>query len=247
MRTYTTSEVANIIGVHSNTVRMYEEWGMLPIIERKRNGYRIFTEFHIAQLKLVRIGLQIEVLQNGLRKKVIKAMKCSAQKDFDRSLVLIGEYQIQIQQELSNAEEAICIAKKILAGISEKNTICMTRKEVLSELGISMDTLRNWERNGLLSVKKKQNGYCFYTNEDLECLKMIRSLRCANYSLEAILRLLNARKQNSKVNMKQALNVPEKDTDMISVCDRLILSLKKAGENAEKMKALISDMKRKYS
>ena len=31
-----------------------------------------------------------------------------------------------------------------------------------------MDTLRNWEMNGLLSVKRKQNGYRIYTDEDIK-------------------------------------------------------------------------------
>ena len=52
MNTYTTSEVAKIIGIHPNTVRMYEEWGLIPLAERKSNGYRVFTDYHIEQLSL---------------------------------------------------------------------------------------------------------------------------------------------------------------------------------------------------
>ncbi len=47
MNTYTTSEVAKIIGIHPNTVRLYEEWGFISKVERKENGYRIFTDLHI--------------------------------------------------------------------------------------------------------------------------------------------------------------------------------------------------------
>ena len=66
MNTYMTSDVAKIIGIHPNTVRMYEEWGLIPLAERKANGYRVFTDYHIEQLRLARIAFQIEVLQNGL-------------------------------------------------------------------------------------------------------------------------------------------------------------------------------------
>ena len=75
MNTYTTTEVAKIIGIHPNTVRMYEEWGLIPLAERKPNGYRVFTDFHIEQLRLARIAFQIEVLQNGLRKKVVEIIR----------------------------------------------------------------------------------------------------------------------------------------------------------------------------
>ena len=109
-----------------------------------------------------------------------------------------------------------------------------------------MDTLRNWERNGLLQIKRKQNGYRIYTGDDMERLKMIRTLRLANYSLEAILRMLNALEHNPQVNLKQVLNTPQADTDIVSVCDRLLVSLKTAEENAKKMITILLDMKEKF-
>lgn len=69
MKTYKTAEVAAKIGIHPNTVRLYEKLELIPKPERLPNGYRIFTDFHIEQCRLVRIGFKVEVLQNGLRKK----------------------------------------------------------------------------------------------------------------------------------------------------------------------------------
>ena len=247
MNTYTTMEVAKIIGIHPNTVRMYEEWGLIPLAERKSNGYRIFTDFHIEQLRLARIAFQIEVLQNGLRKKVVETIKLSAKRDFDKALMFAEEYRSQIQREQRNAEESIGIAKQILSGKSVEDTLFLKQKEVSDYLDISMDTLRNWERNGLLQVKRRQNGYRAYTNDDIERIKMIRTLRLANYSLEAILRMLHALEHNPKVDMKQVLNTPQADADIVSVCDRLIVSLKDAEENAEKMIHILLEMKEKFS
>lgn len=247
MNTYTTTEVAKIIGIHPNTVRMYEEWGLIPLAERKPNGYRVFTDFHIEQLRLARIAFQIEVLQNGLRKKVVEIIKFSANRDFDKALMFAEEYRSQIQQEQKNAEEAIGIAKQILVGKSAEQAFFLKRKEVSEYLEISIDTLRNWERNGLLKVKRKQNGYRAYSGDDIERLKMIRTLRLANYSLEAILRMLNALEYNPQIDMKQVLNTPQTDSDIVSVCDRLIVSLKDAEENAEKMIIILLEMKEKFS
>ena len=246
MNTYMTSDVAKIIGIHPNTVRMYEEWGLIPLAERKSNGYRVFTDYHIEQLRLARIAFQIEVLQNGLRKKVIEIIKLSAKGDFDKALMFAEEYLSQIQREQRNAEESIGIAKQILSGKSLEHALFLKRKEVSDYLDISMDTLRNWERNGLLQVKRKQNGYRVYTDDDIERLKMIRTLRLANYSLEAILRMLNALEHNPQVNLKQVLNTPQADTDIVSVCDRLLVSLKTAEENAKKMITILLDMKEKF-
>ena len=42
--TFRTSEIAALIGVHPNTVRLYEELELIPKPERLPNGYRVFTD-----------------------------------------------------------------------------------------------------------------------------------------------------------------------------------------------------------
>lgn len=246
MNIYRTSDVAKIIGIHPNTVRMYEELGLIPKAERKSNGYRVFTDFHIKQLKLVRIAFEIEVLQNGLRKKIIETVKTSATYNFNKALVLANEYLIQVKQEQHNAEEAIKLVKQLLSGEPTKQILFLKRNEASQLLDVSIDTLRNWELNGLLKIKRKSNSYRVYTDEDIRRLKIIRSLRCANYSLEAILRMLNEVSVNPKVNLKTVLNTPKSDTDIISVCDNLIISLNTAEKNAEKIINILSEMKSKF-
>ncbi|MEA4987000.1 MAG: MerR family transcriptional regulator [Anaerovorax sp.] len=243
---YRTAEVAKIIGIHPNTVRLYEELGLIPKPKRQENGYRIFTDFHIEQFKLARIAFQIEILQNGLRKKIIEMIKASAAYDFDQALKLAEDYLSQVQKEQSNAEEAIEIVNQLLYGETEKDILSLKRKEVSEYLKISMDSLRNWEMNGLLSVKRKENGYRIYTNEDMKRLKIIRSLRCANYSLEAILRMLNELSSNPKTNIKKVLNTPKSSDDIISVCDKLISSLKEAESNAKIIINKLQFMKTKF-
>ena len=246
METYKTAEVAAIIGIHPNTVRLYEKLQLIPKPERLSNGYRVFTDFHIEQCRLVRIAFQVEVLQNGLRKKIVKMIKVSATGDFDAAILLINEYIKQIRQERTNAEEAIEIVKQLLSGNTQPYTHHLKRKEVSEALNISMDALRNWEMNGLLTVKRKENGYRVYTNDDIQRLKIIRSLRCANYSLEAILRLLRQLDQNPDTDILAALNTPKQSEDIISVCDRLIVSLSEAEKNAYTILSILQDMKIRF-
>lgn len=246
MNTYRTAEVASIIGIHPNTVRLYEELGLIPKPKRKPNGYRVFTDFHIEQFRLARLALQVEVLQNGLRKKILQAVKSSAAGDFNTALSLTEEYLQQIKQERSNAEKAIIIVKQILFGGAPENSHLFKRKEVSENLGISMDSLRNWEMNGLLTVKRKQNGYRVYTDADIQRLIIIRSLRCANYSLEAILQMLRQLSVNPDTDIEAALNTPKEDSDIISVCDRLIVSLSAAEKNAYKILSMLQDMKVRF-
>lgn len=246
METYKTAEVAAIIGIHPNTVRLYEKLQLIPKPERLSNGYRVFTDFHIEQCRLVRIAFQVEVLQNGLRKKIVKMIKVSATGDFDAAILLINEYIKQIKQERTNAEEAIEIVKQLLSGKTQPYTHYLKRKEVSEALNISMDALRNWEMNGLLSVKRKENGYRVYTNDDIQRLKIIRSLRCANYSLEAILRLMRQLDQNPDTDIRATLNTPKQSDEIISVCDKLIVSLSKAEKNAYTILSILQDMKIRF-
>lgn len=121
------------------------------------------------------------------------------------------------------------------------------RKEVSEYLSISMDTLRNWEMNGLLMVKRSENGYRVYTEKDIRMLKLIRSLRCANYSLEAILQMLLQQSHHPDIDIVQVINTPKEGADIVAVCDKLITSLEDAEHNAQKMIELLKEMKCKFS
>lgn len=248
MNTYKTSEIAHNIGIHPNTVRLYEELGLVPKTERKENGYRVFTDFHMEQIKLARTALKVEVLQNGLRKQAIAIIKTSASGNFNKAICLTERYLQQIKNEQRNAEEAIAITEKLLFEDNrEIDTAVLTRKETADFLKISMDTLRNWEMNGLLTIKRRQNGYRVYTDEDIQRLKIIRSLRCANYSLSSILRMLNTLSDNPEADIRKVIDTPKENDDIISVCDKLLTSLHYAEQNAEVMLEHLEKMKKQFA
>jgi DNA-binding transcriptional MerR regulator len=243
--TYKTSEVAKIIGIHPNTVRRYEQWNFIPKPKRLKNGYRVFTDFHVEQFRLARAALKIELTQNGLRKKAVEIIKTSATGNLKEAQSMTKSYLHQIKAEQTNAEEAIEIVQQLLSGEEQGvGSLYLTRKQTADYLQISMDTLRNWELNGLLSVKRKQNGYRVYTDDDIRRLKIIRSLRCANYSLSAILRMLNELSLNPQANIKKVIDTPKETDDIISVCDKLLTSLRHAEENAQNILTQLSKMKK---
>ena len=246
MNTYKTSEIAKIVGIHPNTVRLYEEIGFIPKVNRLENGYRVFTDLHIKQFKIARRALSIEVLQNGLRNRAIEIITTSAKMDYDKSLMLVKEYINQLDMEINNAEEAISITKKLLNQDYELNGKVLKRKEVSALLDISIDTLRNWEMNGLIKIKRKENGYRIYNDEDIRKLKIIRTLRCANYSLSSILRMLNELSVDPDIDIKEVIGMRENDEDIITACDKLLKSLSTAKVNALIIKEEIAKLKIDY-
>ncbi len=245
IKEYSTSEIAKEIGIHTNTVRFYEDIEFLPKIPRKSNRYRVYNEVHLEQLKLIKIALESELLQNGLRKQVINIIKASARAEYDIALNLSKEHMNSILKEQKNAKESIKIVKEILSGTeSIINNNEYKRKELADKLGLTLDTLRNWELNGLLKIKRKENRYRIYDEFDIQRIKVISSLRCANFSLSSILRLLNELDKNSNIDVEYIIDTPKQEEDIISVCDKLITSLEKAKEESYQITELLEKMKK---
>lgn len=54
MNQYKTIDIARMIGIHVNTVRLYEKCGLISKPERLHNGYWVFTDLHLEQLELLK-------------------------------------------------------------------------------------------------------------------------------------------------------------------------------------------------
>ena len=78
----------------------------------------------------------------------------------------------------------------------------------------------------------------------MQRLNIIRSLRCANFSLASILRMLGALTADPDTNIRQIINTPNADEDIITACDKLLTSLHEAGENARFVAAQIEKLKK---
>ena len=77
-------------------------------------------------------------------------------------------------------------------------------------------------------------------------MKIIRSLRCANYSLSSILRMLNTLSRNPEADIRQVIDTPKENDSIISVCDKLLTSLYHAEQNAKEMLSHLEKMKKQY-
>ncbi len=62
--------------------------------------------------------------------------------------------------------------------------------EVSDQLGLSRDTLRFYEKKGIIQPEKQKNGYRTYTYDDIKKLSSIMFYRRLNFSIEDIGRIL---------------------------------------------------------
>lgn len=243
MNTYRTGEIAQHTGLHSNTKRFYEEIGFISKPDRLPNGYRVYTQMHLEQVGFIRLALRAEVLQGGLRALAAGIIRLCAAQEFQKARQQTQAYIRRLDRETSFAKGAVQSVEDLLQHRLQPAPQ-RTRSEAANALGITVDTLRNWERNGLVSVRRMQNGYRVYEAEDMQLLLIIRTLRCANYSLSAILRLTGSLLTADDICVAETLNNPADDEQIVSACDHLLSALAGARDDAAQMLRAISRMEK---
>ena len=234
MRYLKTSEIAQAVGVHPNTVRLYEEWGLLQPIPRNAKGYRLYTREHLEQMRLARIALRCEFIAGNIREKAASVVTTAAKGDLREALDEAHRYLAHVRNERSKAEEALNIVKTWVNGdLTEETGSYMKRMDVARILDVSIDVLRNWERNGLVDVPRNpENKYRAYGPQEINRLKVIRTLRNANYSIMSILRMLNYIDHGKKEDVRTVINTPGPDEDIVDATDRWITTLAETEKDA---------------
>ena len=83
-----------------------------------------------------------------------------------------------------------------------------------------------------------------FMGASLEKWAVAAGLQPTDYSLAAILRLLDALDRDATADIGHVLDHPDPDDDILSVCDRLLTSLDAAERNAFEMIELLERMKK---
>ncbi|MFC1977678.1 MerR family transcriptional regulator [Chloroflexota bacterium] len=249
LKYYKTSEIAKATGVHPNTVRLYEVLGLLQPVRRGNNNYRLYTLAHMEQMHLARIALRCGFVEGNIRKQAISIIKTAAKGNLKLALRGAYDYLAHIKNERAKADEALTILQKWMnkRSIVSTEDILLGRGNASKLLGVSIDALRNWERNGLLNVpRNSKNGYRMYGQKEVDRAKIIRTLRAANYSMMAILRMLKAIDTNSREpDIFEIVSTPQPDEDMLYATDRWILTLLETEKDADELIIQIKRMMNK--
>ena len=248
MKNYSTSEIAKIIKVHTNTVILYEKWGYIEPVKRKANGYRIFTQRHLEQMKIVKIALRCEIIKSDLRRKAVNIIKASATGDLEKALESSKEYLLYIKRERNSDKEVIKLVGKIIKSEKlEEVSIALKTNEAAKLLGVSTNIIIYWERNGLLKVpKNKINGYRIYTEKEIRLLKVIKTLRDAKYSRMSVYKILNQLKAGNKENLKEVIDTLDLEEDIVSGADNILSALIEAEKDANELISYISELIKKH-
>jgi DNA-binding transcriptional MerR regulator len=239
-----TSDIARAAGVHPNTVRVYEEWGFLPPIPRAPNGYRQYSRAHLGQVLLVRRALQITWLGGSLRQIAQKVIFEGAAGDHHAANEAALALQAMIQTEQQRAEAAAALLDQWAQNHAVvPNTPPLRIGEAASHLDVTIDSLRNWERNGLLNVPRHpHNNYRLYGPSEMQRLLVIRTLRAARYSTMSILRMLTRLDQGQRQDLRATLDTPAPEEDAVYATDCWLTTLARVMAHVDALVALTAQI-----
>jgi len=242
-----TSDIATAVGVHPNTVRLYEEWGFLPPIPRSPSGYRLFTEAHLDQMRLARTAFHDAWLGRSIRQAALELVRLAASGNLGGALEQAYHHLALVKAERAQAEAGAEFLERWAQGIAADATAeSLHIGEAAELLGVTRDMLRNWERNGLIKVRRDpRSGYRLYGAAEIGRLRVIRMLRRAGYSMMAILRMLLHLDQGRGGDLRQVLDTPRPDEDVYSAADQWLSALAEQAQRAAEMITQLEEMIRR--
>ena len=223
-----TSDLARAVGAHPNTVRKYADWGLIPPVERSPAGYRLFTQHHIDCLRLARMIYAAPYPGRGFRALGNEIVQKAVVDDWQGALEKAHEHLALVRAELEQADTAANIlerwAQNPTENIEDANPVAIG--EVSKILGVSIDVIRNAERNGLITIPRNSyNNYRLFGKREIERLRIIRMLSKAGYSHMAILRMFLELDKGNTRDLKKTLDTPRPDEDIFSAADRWLTTL----------------------
>ncbi len=244
MRYLRTSDLARATGFHPNTVRRYVDRGILPPVEYSPSGYRRFTRRHLDCLRLARQVYCPPYPGQALFLSGTRIIQTAVRGDLDDALALARRHLALVQAEHAQAELAASVLERWASDMPIASTGQPLRiGEAARVLGVTIDVLRNWDRNGLIDIPRDpSNGYRRYGAAELSRLRIIRMLARAGYSTSAILRMLVRLDQGERSDLRRALDTPGPDEDAYLASDRWLSTLANQEQRSRTLIALLEEM-----
>jgi DNA-binding transcriptional MerR regulator len=248
-KTFHTSELAREVGIHPNTVRRYIEWGLIPPVQRSPAGYRLFTQKHLDCLRLARMVYTSYYPGKALRVSATGMIHAAVADDWKGALAQARMHLENVEIEIERAESTVKLLEE-WATPSNHARSCNSNGifsigQACQLLDITRDVLRNWERNGLISIPRNPaNGYRCIGQAEIERLRIIRLLSHAGYSMMAMLRMFIQLDAGKKSDLRAALDTPNPDEDVYMAADRWLTTLYAQKEDSQKILNFIEDLLR---
>ena len=247
MKYLRTSDLARAVGAHPNTVRRYVDKGWLPPVERSPSGYRRFTQRHLDCMRLARLVASPPYPGTTLLQSGMHILPAAVGGDLAGAMERAHRHLALVQAERAQADLAADLLERWAFGAPDAPAGADAQPLRIGQaahvLGVTVDMLRNWDRNGLLDVPRDPaNGYRRYGEREIRRLRVIRMLSRSGYSLSAILRMLIQLDRGETTDLRRALDTPRPDEDVYTASDRWISTLTNQEQRAHAIIALLEEI-----
>ncbi|MEO7002916.1 MAG: MerR family transcriptional regulator [Ktedonobacterales bacterium] len=244
-----TSDLAKAVGVHPNTVRRYVDRGILPPVERSPSGYRRFTPRHLDYLRLAHLIYGRQYPGKAIFQLGVEILQAALSGDLGAALELAHRRLALVQSERAQAEVAAALLERWAFGATADDASQPLQiGQAAHVLGVTIDILRSWDRNGLIDVPRDPaNGYRRYGAREISRLRVIRLLSRAGYSLSAILRMLIQLDRGETTDLRHALDTPRPDEDVYLASDRWLSTLSDQEQSNHTIIALVEEFIQKQA
>jgi DNA-binding transcriptional MerR regulator len=167
---------------------------------------------HLEQARLADLALRWPYV--GDRSLLIDLVKSAARDDFGGAMELAYQYLARVRVARVYAEVAVEFLERWAAGHElDASPQKLSISQTAQFLNVTVDMLRNWERNGLIAVPRNPaNQYRLYGAAEFERIRVIRMLVQAGFSLMAILRMLQQFDAGHTGNLRAALELPPEES-----------------------------------
>ena len=192
---------------HPNTLRRYETWGFMSPVDRLPNGYRRPGRPHYGQAFFATTALAA-CFQVWEGRRLLKgAIDSFARGNWPEVEQSLDVYKLLLHSSLDGAQAAhsalaawrsqdkrLPSTKEVKGSATPRGTTPEGRvyspSQAAQLLGVASDTLRDWQRNGLVDCVRNRRGYRRYRPADIDQARVVHSLLKAGYRYLGLLALL---------------------------------------------------------
>lgn len=237
--TYRIGELSQITGVKVGTIRFYEKCGFLEPAKRLPNGYRVFCKRHIYQIRVCRLVFG-GFVNRRLRKISRDVLQASRDWNPEAYRQAADRYLQAVDEDIRRTEIAVEIVMDKLQETRDA-ALVYTKKQAAGLAGVTSETIRNWERNGLFR-QRAQYEKRLYSQQELNRMYVIRLLLDNGYSMMAVRSFFGEYDGGDRGLAMLQLMKPGENENLIYRADRYMETLLKTQEKARQLCAMAEEM-----
>jgi DNA-binding transcriptional MerR regulator len=200
-------DIARRLGISTTTLRKYEEMGLVPPVSRSLSGYRNYTGEHFAYFICIR-----EMLPGFNLTIITEVLKKVMEQKIDAAYWIVNKAQVDLRQEKIISENIL----KHLFHRKGFKTKCkkdlLTIHEISQETGVSVTTIRYWDKVGLISAQRIENNYRVFTSDHVRQVLAIYALKLSamnnrhRYFIDQVKKEIKDFNYNDQSKIKEMVN-----------------------------------------